>query len=318
MIFILSEENDFSTSECTEWLLHYDAEFLRWNEENFIQEVNIEYNKNVEIKLMCFGDKEEINLHKITKYWYRRGDFYLKFNKEDLPTSIKNHLSNEWKVIHFFLHNYLSEKAGLGNFFKEACHDKLLQLSTALDVGLEVPNTMISDRKQNLKNLKAEKIITKFLNTGISGKILGINFFSGGTNQINRQNVVMLDDEVFPTLIQEEIEKAYELRIFYMHEKFFPMAIFSQNNEKTKVDYRNYDVETPNRNIPYKLPESIKQKLITLTKKLGMNTGSIDMIVTPDDQFIFLEINHIGQFGWVSENCNYYLEKEIANWLINK
>ena len=34
-------------------------------------------------------------------------------------------------------------------------------------------------------------------------------------------------------------------------------------------------------------------------------------------EFVFLEVNPVGQFGWVSKNCNYYLEKKIALKLIN-
>lgn len=48
-----------------------------------------------------------------------------------------------------------------------------------------------------------------------------------------------------------------------------------------------------------------------------MNTGSIDIVVTKDKRYVFLEINHVGQFGWLSENCNYYIEKHIAQELIN-
>jgi hypothetical protein len=39
------------------------------------------------------------------------------------------------------------------------------------------------------------------------------------------------------------------------------------------------------------------------------------MIVTPEGEYVFLEVNPTGQFGWVSDNCNYYLEEKIANHL---
>jgi hypothetical protein len=34
-------------------------------------------------------------------------------------------------------------------------------------------------------------------------------------------------------------------------------------------------------------------------------------------ELVFLEINPVGQFGMVSHPCNYYLEKRIAQNLIN-
>ena len=53
-------------------------------------------------------------------------------------------------------------------------------------------------------------------------------------------------------------------------------------------------------------------------KNLKLDTGSIDMIVTLDGEYVFLEINPIGQFGMVSYHCNYHLEKRIAEYIIAK
>ncbi|WP_293933429.1 hypothetical protein [Sphingobacterium sp. UBA6645] len=47
-------------------------------------------------------------------------------------------------------------------------------------------------------------------------------------------------------------------------------------------------------------------------KGLGFNTGSIDLILTPDGDYVFLEINPEGQFGMVPHPCNYFLEREMA------
>ena len=52
-------------------------------------------------------------------------------------------------------------------------------------------------------------------------------------------------------------------------------------------------------------------------QKLDMNSGSIDMVVTKDKRYVFLEVNPIGQFKQVSYPCNYYLEKEVAKYLSN-
>ena len=94
------------------------------------------------------------------------------------------------------------------------------------------------------------------------------------------------------------------------------MAIFSQNNNKTKVDFRRYDTEFPNRLVRYSLPKNIQNKLILLMSHLKLATGSIDMIVTEDNDFIFLEVNPFGQFGMVSKPNNFNLEKRIAKYLI--
>ena len=71
------------------------------------------------------------------------------------------------------------------------------------------------------------------------------------------------------------------------------MAVFSQENNKTAQDFRNYDQDNPNRTVPYKLPVRIISKLTRLTRKLSLNTGSIDLIRSIDGeyyfQFVFLD-----------------------------
>lgn len=40
------------------------------------------------------------------------------------------------------------------------------------------------------------------------------------------------------------------------------------------------------------------------------------MIVRDTGEYIFLEINPVGQFTFIGHPCNYYLEKELADQLI--
>jgi glutathione synthase/RimK-type ligase-like ATP-grasp enzyme len=52
---------------------------------------------------------------------------------------------------------------------------------------------------------------------------------------------------------------------------------------------------------------------------LKLNTGSVDLIFSEEDnKYYFLEVNPMGQFGMVSKPCNYYLEKEMAQYLTKK
>jgi hypothetical protein len=96
------------------------------------------------------------------------------------------------------------------------------------------------------------------------------------------------------------------------------MAIFSQGDRQTEVDFRRYNRTRPNRAVPYRLPGDIVGKLRTLMGSLGMDTGSQDLIRTPDGRHVFLEVNPAGQFGMVSHRCNYHLEKRMAEYLIER
>lgn len=135
-------------------------------------------------------------------------------------------------------------------------------------------------------------------------------------NYTQKINLEKIETNSFAvSLVQNYIEKKYELRVFYFEKLFYTMAIFSQNDSKTSVDFRNYNKEKPNRTVPYKLPYEVEQKLINLMDKLDLNCGSIDMIVEKNNEYVFLEVNPIGQFGMISSPCNYNLERIIAKYL---
>ncbi len=184
-------------------------------------------------------------------------------------------------------------------------------------MGLQIPISMLSNsRKKVLDFYKNHgEIITKPLYETVYFRDRFSAVFLK-TGKISEDSLKSLPSTFFPSLFQVYVEKDVELRVFYLEEKFYTMAIFSQLDKQTKIDFRNYNDENPNRNVPYLLPKEIKKKLKKLMKKLNLNTGSIDLIKTPNKKYVFLEVNPTGQFGFVSKPCNYYLEDEIAKKLI--
>src|SRR4029077_20858467 len=110
----------------------------------------------------------------------------------------------------------------------------------------------------------------------------------------------------------------YELRVFYLAGECHAMAIFSQNDPETRADFRRYNRLRPNRMVPLRLSSETAARIRRLMDDLGLETGSLDLLQTPDGREVFLEINPVGQFGMVSAPCNYHLEKKVAELLIRK
>ncbi len=315
MVLILSSLFDNTTNQVIDWL---KFDFLRRNNENSVVKLNLLLTSTGYNGELFFSDYMVVTLRELNAFWYRRDDFSLYVDSDIIEENnlIKKNLENEWRKLKDFVHNCCESKNSLGSHSKEIYHNKLGTLVIAQQIGFQIPDTLITTKISDLTNFVNlhSKCITKTVDNIF--KVKGNNFFQTvGIQPITRSEIDKLDETVFPTLIQKKIEKAFELRIFYMKNQFYPMAIFSQNDEKTKLDYRNYNREKPNRNIPYILPKDIEEKLQKLMDKLDLDTGSIDMIVTPEGEYVFLEVNPTGQFGWVSDNCNYYLEEKIANYL---
>jgi ATP-GRASP peptide maturase of grasp-with-spasm system len=215
-----------------------------------------------------------------------------------------------------YLYSFLDDRYWL-NLPHLSNLNKLWLLNQSINFGLKVPNTIITNDKKDVINFKAthKKIITKPMY-----EIPDIN--NNGEQVTTRTKLIdntnILPNTFFPSLFQEYIEKEIELRIVYLEKEFYCMGILSQQNPKTMIDFRNYDRVNPNRSIPLDIPQEIKNKIINLMDFLNINFGSIDMILSKEGEYYFLEINPVGQFGMTSNPCNYNLEKKIAELLINK
>ena len=128
-------------------------------------------------------------------------------------------------------------------------------------------------------------------------------------------NELMKTDRIVPSLFQSRVQKKFEVRVFFLFNKFYSLKIYSQNNNITALDYRKFAIGYKNRYERISIPNHLKEKLIQMTSVLNIKCCSIDFIVDKNNEYVFLEINPTGQFGWVSTHGNYFLEREIANML---
>jgi hypothetical protein len=306
MIKIITEGKDQASNEVIEYLLAEDLNFTRINSDALLHFSYIISNTNI-------PDEAPV-------VWHRRG--YQQLNPKELQNyPFAYHLWKEEDVVNKFYEkkNYSEKSTYFGGYIEEDQHNKLNDLYLAQKCDFRIPETLITNTKKEIIAFKKKhnKIITKPLKDLITFKEKDFVYSSIGTFLVEDRYIKQLDDCFAVSIFQEYIEKEIEIRVFYFDGRFFPMAIFSQNDEKTKIDFRNYNFEKQNRYIPFRLGRDITKKLQNFLKYKAINTCSIDLILTPDNDFVFLEINPQGQFSWVSKNCNYYIEKFIAQKLGN-
>jgi ATP-GRASP peptide maturase of grasp-with-spasm system len=309
MILIFSEVSDQSTNKIIDWLSYYDQEYIRVNEDTPVDVLHFDFSTT---KMVVNIKGRIIDSSQIKGYWYRRGLIpikTLKLTNKRFSSIINNIFRKDQATIRNFIYSFFEQAAEntVGSFFNSSLN-KLYQLRVANQVGLNIPSTFITNNFSSL-NPKKEYITKSFSDV----------FEKFGSNKtiMNYTNEISINDErFFASLIQEKIHKLYEIRIFYLKEKCYSMAIFSQNNKKTEIDFRHYDKQCPNRYVPYKIPSSLETSIIAFMRKLNLNTGSLDFIYSKKRKYVFLEVNPVGQFGMVSYPCNYQLEKIVAETLI--
>jgi ATP-GRASP peptide maturase of grasp-with-spasm system len=320
MIIIISEEEDQSSTKVCEWLRYLNASYLRLN-----------YNTTVDIqvlddKLTLFAEGQTVRIDKSTVVWYRRGtivfneNIRLQISEIEIP-EIRNYLVQEIKVLEEYIYYLLKEYSGVCiDNYNTASVNKLQVLHLAKGCGLKVPSQLVSNKYDAVQLFMTNhpSVITKAIseifrlsNDRVHGRIL--------TNEMSWEALgIYSSGNFFYSLIQQNISKLLEIRCYYFLGEFYSMAILSQSDATTSIDFRNYNTTKPNRTFRYLLPKDIEDKLDILIKKLGLNTCSIDLILCTNSEYIFLEVNPVGQFGMVSYPCNYYLEMKIAKYLCQR
>ncbi len=329
MVLIQSQDFEISTNEVIGWLISFGIKFKRINvESQNVRLLKLDLSLNGQLDIELLIDDEKVNIKDISGYWHRRGRLlidpiekngYANLKEtfgDKAVNEIKTNLSRERECLNSFIDKKLTEVQNVIGDSSKGTLNKLSVLQKATQVGLKISPTLVTSEKKYMEVFleKQGSIITKAILDNLFTQTPEENLIFY-TEEIKTDKVESFPPNFYYSLFQQKIEKSYELRIFYLLGKFYSMAIFSQDDRQTSVDFRKYNNDKPNRRVPYELPQDLKEKLDNLMKSLDLNSGSIDMILTKEQEYIFLEVNPVGQFAMVSHPCNYPTEREIAEYL---
>jgi ATP-GRASP peptide maturase of grasp-with-spasm system len=310
MILIITNDNDKAVEEIIDWLIHFEADYFKGSLDHVFlnNEITI---KERGVKLDLFFNEKRVNC----MFTRQLMDLNVLFEKIVSKTSISHFLDNEVKTILTSFSDKFSCKAF--PYLNKINNNKVNDLMLAKSVGLMTPSFLITNQKHKLIEFKKREnnIVCKALSNGARLAQNNNNYFTY-VGLITDNIIDELEDKFYLSFFQSFIDKSYELRVFFIANSMFAMAIMSQESEQTSIDFRKYNVEKWNRNIPYRLPKELKTKLIALMKSLDLTTGSIDIVKSKEGKYYFLEVNPIGQFGMTSSPCNYFLDMKIAEKLI--
>lgn len=183
---------------------------------------------------------------------------------------------------------------------------KLIQLQNAPKFGLKVPQWLISSEKKIIKEFISthKKCLVKPMDNGyipFDGKLHHIyaTELDGSISLNYAKNC--------PTLFQEVINKAFDVRTIYIDGKtlFFRM-------ESPNLDVRINNMKS----VKYSLispPRKIKKAYSDFVKSYGMRFCTSDFVVDQDQQWFFLENNPNGNWAWLEE----FFPGLVVNFFIN-
>jgi len=325
VLIISKDALEFSTESVMDWIFSLGHACYRLNGDNFE-----DYNKHVLIdsinkQITIDGINIPTNYYSI---WYRRWSdnsfidnvvelgLENKMNAGLLRRLTNNMAGDSWAVMSGVMCFFKAKKKL--TLLTQSYVAKLNVLVEAKKQKIKVPEFILTTRKSDVIDFYKKnngQIIIKDLDYPFSYSDEAVRY-SSFAEIIDEKRLREFPDNFHLSFFQQYVEKEYEIRTFFFRKKMYSMAIFSQKDDKTKIDFRRYNLKHPNRTVPYKLPVLLEKKLRKLMLALNLETGSIDIIKGSTGEYYFLEVNPVGQFGMVSDQCNYHLELEIAKYLI--
>lgn len=259
-------------------------------------------------------DGRIIDMENIRSIWWRRPSEYFGLppelseqEQEFAKGEIDHVLKGLWSLLDCYWISYPEH-------IRQASW-KLGQIQRAAQYGFEVPHTLLTsdpDEVRAFYNTCKGQMIFKVLTTPFLGALKMADkhpdqplpeFRETKTTMITEAELEMLDSvRLVPCLFQEYVPKRTEMRVTIIGDELFVAEIDSQASKSTSVDWRNWS--NGGFDIPYRkatLPVDIAERCMALVRSYQLNFSAMDLILTPDDRYVFIENNPNGQFMWIEK-----------------
>lgn len=253
----------------------------------------------------------DIDLANVRAVWYRRPQPFVipaSLSRPSHRTFAYNEsheaIAGLWQMLDVVWMNHPTRD--------EVAARKAYQLSVARSSGLEIPQTLISNDPSEVRRFLAER--------GSKGTIY--KSFSA-TQQEWRETRLVRDEELAvldqvrhaPVIFQEYVPARFDLRVTVVGDQIFAAAIHSQDTEYQvdfRIDMNRAKVE------PHDLPSEVATRLAELMRRLGLVYGAIDMRLTPDGRYVFLEVNPAGQWLFIEGRTGQPISAAVAQTLAGR
>lgn len=189
-----------------------------------------------------------------------------------------------------------------------AAHHKPYQWTIARELGLKLPQTLVTSRADNarafIENLRPKRVVFKAF-------LASINEWRE-TRVIEDEDLKRLDLVRYAPVIFQEYVPGVDLRITVIGEKIFAAEI-DVRNTSYEFDMRMVVGEGSVRAV--KLPRGIETKLLALQRRLNLVYGAIDMRRNDRGEYVFLEVNPAGQWLFVEQRTGLAIAEAMAEHL---
>ncbi len=319
ILIITKSDDSESIARLTSAVDRRGGQAFRFDTDRFPTEISIrvrhrEGHSSTELQ---DGD-QRIELSEVTGTWHRR----LSIGRaipESLEAQVRDaSVEESRRVVYGVMSSIPGFKVDPWLLIRQA-ECKQLQLELAQGLGMDVPNTLVTNDPEAARAFYAE----------LGGRMVTKMMASFAVYREGRENVVFTnpvaerDLEALkglrscPMTFQEHLEKQVELRVTVVGRKIFCAAVDSGTMDRSKNDWRREGRALMQAWKPYELPDDARCGLLGLMDRLGLNYGAADFVVTPDGRCVFLEVNPAGEWFWLDPVHENGISEALADVLMD-
>ena len=301
LIITHSDDND-SVTRVAEAIARKGGHTIRFDTDRYPTEVRLTayYDTSGDERLTLTNEEGEFDLREVTAVWHRRISF-----GAHLPAGLDKQLRHASlgetsAAAHGMLASLKAFRMDHIQHIRRA-ENKQLQLQVARELGLDIPRTLTTN------DPTAVRAFAKSCENGIVTKMLSsFAIYEEGkelvvfTNRVKPEDLADLSGlSICPATFQELIPKSLEIRVTVVGQRVMSASVDSQVSERAAHDWRRDGVNMLQEWRPYQLPLEIEEKILRLMDYFSLNYGAIDIILTPGNRHVFLELNPSGEFFWL-------------------
>lgn len=307
-VAIVTNERDVSADWVVRELRARDSSFVRINTERLAERRYVINPAN--------GDwiyetaQATYDLSGLRSVWYRRPERPVLSTDTELTDGEADYIADQWAGV-------IDGLAMLPCRWMNSPHagaraeSKILQLRRAKAIGLRIPETLVTNSRDEalefIKNVEGTSVV-KALSSSLIQDGNGSRFVFTSVATVELISTA-LNTEVAPFVLQEAIEPKEDVRVTVVGERVLAARLPDVGTLDWRRVHQRAQFEL------WELPSALAEACVELVQHFGLRFGAIDFALSDSGEYYFLELNQNGEWGWLQETCGLPIAEAITDEL---
>jgi len=310
-VIIITNEEDVSADWVVRELRSREIHYLRLNTEH-LADSRFSARPHIGKIQVQIGDRVH-DLSSAQGIWYRRPESPKNGLISALTPAEREVVKAQWRATIAGFRCLPIERWINQPSLNIGAESKMFQLRLARRVGFHVPDTLVTNSRQDAQTFlrsHLEGAVIKALHAPLVEDPNMPQFIFS-----RRLESELLDTadamESAPFILQQEIRPKRDVRVTVIDGLALGAAVAEPIDD---VDWRATEPRPDW--VPFELPAEVSACCTALTRALGLRFGALDLLIDGSGDWLFLEINPNGEWGWLQKTCGIPIAGAIADALL--